>query len=91
MGKNSLLRKRLKYLVSHISKDDGVIKLQTILDDEFKEVMDISFVDTMTNFNQIHHLLNSDTLTFTYSNGEIGKIENMFHFDEEGIVIEKNK
>ena len=90
MGKNSLLRKRLKYLVSHISQDDGVIKLQAVLDDELKEVMDISFVDTMTNFNQIHHLLNSDTLTFTYSNGETGKIENMFHFDEEGIIIEKN-
>ena len=89
MGKNSLLRKRLKYLVSHISNDDGIIKLQAVLNDEFKEVMDISFVDTMTNFNQIHQLLNVDTLTFTYSNGEIGKIVNMFHFDKEGIIIEK--
>ncbi len=89
MGKNSLLRKRLKYLVSHISQDDGVIKLQAVLDDELKEVMDISFVDTMTNFNQIHHLLNSDTLTFTYSNGETGKIENMFHFSAMGIKKEK--
>ncbi|MEA1896720.1 MAG: 4Fe-4S binding protein [Bacteroidota bacterium] len=91
MGKNSLLRKRLTYLVSHISNNDGVIGLQTVLNDEFKEVVEISFVDTMTNSNQIHHLLNSDTLRFTYSNGSTGKIENMFHFDEPGTTTEKNK
>ena len=91
MGKNSLLRKRYTYLVSHISNNDGVIGLQTVLNDEFKEVMEISFVDTMTNSNHIYQLLNSDTLRFTYSDGRTGKIENVFHFDEPGIVKDKNK
>lgn len=90
MGKNSLLRKRLTYLVSHISNNDGIIELQTVLNDEFKEMVEISFVDTMTNSNQIHQLLNSDTLKFTYSNGTTGKIENMFHFDAKGITKEKD-
>ena len=89
MGKNSLLRKRLTYLVSHISNNDGIIGLQTVLNDEFKEMVEISFVDTMTNSNQVHQLLNSDTLKFTYSNGTTGKIENMFHFSAMGIKKEK--
>ena len=91
MGKNSLARKRLSYLVSHISNNDGIIELQTVLNNEFKEMIEISFVDTMTNSNQVHQLLNSDTLKFTYSNGTTGKIKNMFHFDKKGIIIEKNR
>ncbi len=90
MGKNSMFRKRLTYLVSHISNNDGVIGLQAVLNDEFKEIVEISFVDTMTNSNQIFQLLNSDTLKFTYSNGKTGKIENMFHFDEKEIIIDND-
>ncbi len=90
LGKNRSLKKRYQYLVSHISNDDGIIRFQTVLNNEYKQMLEISFVDTMTNSNQIHHLLNSDTLKFTYSDGRTGKIENMFHFDEPGTVKEKN-
>ena len=91
MGRNRKLRKQLKFLLSHISHDAGIIKLETALDNEFKEVLDISFVDTMTNFNKIHKLLNSDTLSFTYTNGKTGKTVNNFDFGDIGTIIEKNE
>jgi len=90
MGKNSKSRKQLRFLLNHISQDKGIIKLEIALDNKFKEVLNISFVDTMTNFTQIHKLLNSDTLLFTYTNGKTGKTVNNYDFSDIGTIIEKN-
>lgn len=83
LGKNAGLRKRFPYLVSHLSNDPGIIKFETALDSNYRQVLEISFVDSLTNPQEIVNLLNSDTLRFTYSSGKTGKARNFFHFGKE--------
>ena len=89
MGQNIKFTKRLSYLISHISNNDGIIMLETFLSDDYNKMVDISFVDTMVNSDQIFQMINTDSLNISYSNGTKAKVKNMFHFDKEGIVIEK--
>lgn len=88
MGKNAKLAKRLPYLVSHLSNDDGVIMLETALDEEYKQMMEISFVDTMTNEDRIFEMISADSLLVSYTSGKQAMVENMFQFEvaksEEG-------
>ncbi len=86
LGKNAALRKRFPYLVSHLSNDTGIIKFETVLSDDYKQMLEISFVDSLTNPTEIYNLLTSDTLRFTYSNGKTGKSRNFFHFGQEGKI-----
>lgn len=80
---NSKNRSRIKYLISHISNDDGIVEFRSMLNEEDKEVISISYVDTMTTPENISIILHSDTLTFSYSDGRVGKIANMFYFSIE--------
>ena len=91
LGKNAALAKRFSYLVSHISNNPGIIKFETTLDKEYKQVIDISFIDSLVNEHEIHKLLTSDTLFFTYRDGSTGTTENVFEFPEEGFVLENGK
>lgn len=77
-GKN---RSKVKYLISHISNDNGVIEFRSLLNDENEEVIDITIVDSLTTVEDVKLQLKSDTLEFNYKNGRIGKVANMFHFD----------
>ncbi|WP_321372717.1 4Fe-4S binding protein [uncultured Draconibacterium sp.] len=83
LGNNNKVRNRLSYLVSHLSNDEGIVEFQTKLDESYKEVIEISFVDTMTNIPDINSALLTDSLTITYSSGKTGKVKNMFDFSEE--------
>ncbi len=83
MGANAKVRNRLSYMVSHLSNDDGIVEFKTKLDDEYKEVAEISYVDTMTTIENINTALLSDSLSISYSNGKKGKVKNMFDFSEE--------
>ncbi|MDX8340000.1 4Fe-4S binding protein [Draconibacterium sp. IB214405] len=83
MGDNGKVRNRLSYLVSHLSNDNGIVAFQTKLDENDKEVIEISYVDTITNIPDINGALLSDSLTITYSSGKTGKVKNMFDFSEE--------
>jgi polyferredoxin len=89
LEKNAAFRARFSYLISHISNDTGIVELRTVLDSLYKEQLQVVFVDTMTNASNIFKILNSDSLQLTYTNGEKGKVENMFRFEEQGYVIEK--
>ena len=80
MGKNSKVANRLSYLVSHLSNTDGIIQLETLLNDDYKELMEITYVDTMVNTEQIFQLINSDSLSVSYTNGTKAKVPNMFDF-----------
>lgn len=82
MGKNTKLTKRLPYLVSHLSNNDGVVKLETRLDDAHKQVMDISFVDTMTNGEKVFEMIRADSLNVSYTSGKKATVENMFDFSD---------
>ena len=83
MGDNGKVRNRLSYLVSHLSNDNGIVAFQTKLDDNYKEVIEISYVDTMTNIPNINASILADSLTITYSSGKTGKVKNMFDFSKE--------
>lgn len=92
LGKNNRLRNRFSYIVSHLSNDDGVIEFKTKLDKNYKEIAEISFVDSMTTIENIKTALLSDTLIISYSSGKKGKVKNMFDFSEElkdSIDVEK--
>lgn len=89
MGTNSSSRRELPYLTSHLSNNKGIIGIKTFMNKESNILLDISFVDTMTNSDNIYHLLNSDTLTINYRGGRKGKVANMYHFAKKGKVILK--
>ena len=93
MGKNRALRNRYSYLVSHLSNNDGVVEFKTKLDDSFKEVAEITFVDSMTTIDNIKDAVLKDSLSISYSSGKTGKVKNMFDFSEEieNTQNEKNK
>jgi Pyruvate/2-oxoacid:ferredoxin oxidoreductase delta subunit len=83
MGKNARLTKRLPYLVSHLSNNDGIIKLETRLDEEYKQVMDISYIDTITNALEVFGMISADSLKVSYTSGKQEMVENMFDFSEQ--------
>lgn len=90
IGNNATFRNRLRYLVSHLSNNDGIVEFKTELNSTFHELAKITYVDTMTNVAHIEKALLSDTLTIFHSNGSIKKVANMFNFTEE-IQNKKNK
>ncbi len=83
MGTNTKYKNKLTYLVSHLSNDDGVVEFTTKLSENYQELAEIAFVDSMTTIENIQNALLSDSLTITYSNGNKAKVENMFDFSEE--------
>jgi Pyruvate/2-oxoacid:ferredoxin oxidoreductase delta subunit len=89
LGKNATLKQRFPHMVSHLSHNNGIIQFKTTLDEEFKQVLDILFVDSMTNASEVYSMLVADTLHFTYKDGRKGSIENMFSFEEEGVLLEE--
>ncbi len=69
-----------------------MVEFKTKLDDNYKEIAEISYVDSMTTIENIKTALLSDTLTISYSSGKKGKVKNMFDFSEElkdSIDVEK--
>jgi hypothetical protein len=45
----------------------------------------------MANPSEIMNLLSSDSLRFTYRNGNTGSIENMFEFSEPEIIQDEQE
>ncbi len=80
LGKNQSLTKKLPYLVSHISNNDGIVALSTLLSEDYIQTLEVSYIDTMTNTSEIYNLLISDTLNISYKDGSTGKLPNMFDF-----------
>lgn len=89
LGKNGSLANRFPYLVSHLSNNNGIVSFSTTLNEDEKEVAHIVFVDSLTNAADIFKALNSDSLLVTYVTGEKGNVENIFHFEAEGVLLEK--
>ena len=89
LGKNASLKARFPYMVSHLSNETGVVAFETALDENYMQVLDVNFIDTMTTAGKVYELLTSDSLFFTYRDGSTGSIENMFSFPEEGKLLTK--
>jgi polyferredoxin len=83
LGSNKPFRTKLNYLVSHLSNDDGIIELKTTLNENYEEIIAISYVDSITNEAAILRRMNSDSLLITFSSGEKNKVPNMFRFEQE--------
>jgi hypothetical protein len=86
MGKNAESRNKLNYLVSHLSNDRGVIGFRTYLNGHDNEIIAISYVDSMTNAQNVFQSLNSDTLSFNKRDGTKGKIVNIFRFENDTVI-----
>ena len=90
MGKNTKEAKRLSYLVSHLSNNDGIIMLETRLNDDYKQMLDVSFVDTMTNGEMVFEMISADSLMISYTSGKKENVANMFDFTEaESEIVEE--
>ncbi len=90
LGKNPKNYNRLSYITSHLSNDDGVIGVNTRLDESFEIIMNITYVDSMTTVPRIEAALLSDSLQVSFSSGEQAKVANMFDFSSEIEKTEKN-
>ena len=82
LGENGKLKNRFPFLVSHLSADEGVVEFRTLLDAEDREVVQILFVDTLTQKEEIFRALNADSLTVTYSDGEVRRMANPFRSEK---------
>ncbi len=80
---NNSNRSRVKYLVSHLSNNDGIIAFQSFLNEDYKTLVMVKYIDTLTTLEDVTLLLQSDSLSFSYRDGRIGKIPNMFKFEVE--------
>ena len=80
LGANKYNTKTLPYLISHISNDDGVVGFQSELDSTLQIAFKIIYVNSMSKPENILKALKSDSLSVIYSDGEKGKIPNMYKF-----------
>ncbi len=83
LGKNTSQQKKYSYMVSHLSNNSGIIEFRTGLDSNYTQILDIQYVDSLVNADEIIKLLQSDSLMVTYTNGTKGKVLNMFDFTSE--------
>ncbi|MFV0593309.1 MAG: hypothetical protein ACK5M7_18195 [Draconibacterium sp.] len=91
LGRNTRVYNRLSYLVSHLSNDNGVVNVKTELDSNYREIIVITFVDSITNVANVENALQSDSLSISYSSGKTDKVPNMFNFSEEISNAKKDK
>jgi polyferredoxin len=84
---NFLLRRRLPYLVSHISADSSIVRFATSLIAE-RTVAHIYFDPARMDTSTIYRLLMADTLSYFQRDGSLGKIENPFTFELPSRVFE---
>ena len=83
LGKNAQHRNRINYLVSHLSNNMGIVEFNTSLDSGMHEIIQISFVDSLTNVEKIKESMLTDSLTVSYSNGRVEQVANPFNFTNE--------
>ncbi|MBE9467958.1 MAG: 4Fe-4S binding protein [Bacteroidetes bacterium] len=88
LGKNSSLVRKFPYLSSHISNNTGILGMKTLLNENYRQVLDIKFVKGMIDGDSIYDMINNKILDITFSNGKKVQVDNLFHFDKKGIVLE---
>jgi len=76
---NILMRRNMKYLISHISADDYIVRYRTAFTD--KPVAQIFFHPGFVDTTKIHRMLIADTLTYFTSDTTTEKRPNIFKFE----------
>lgn len=80
LGANKYNTKTLPYLISHISNDDGVVGFESKLDSSLQIAFQVIYVDSISKPENILKAMNADSLSVIYSDGEKGKMLNMYKF-----------
>jgi polyferredoxin len=82
---NPTLRRKMQFLVAHISMDSAIVRFQTLYTE--RPYANIYFDKDKIAENSIYSALTSDTLFFQYSNGKAGKAINPFKFPAAGKIL----
>ncbi len=69
----------IPYLVSHLSNDAGVVRVDTRFPDAVPELW-VFYVSAKTNVDNIRNALKSPVLSITYESGDTEDVENPFQF-----------
>jgi polyferredoxin len=69
----------IPYLVSHVSNDDGIVRLQTSFT-ESGPVLRLWFVNSLTTVEKINSLLKAPEFTVHYPDKSVKKVKNPFRF-----------
>jgi len=77
-AENIFIRRKLKYLASHISELDGVVRLRTAFSDS--SVLQIFYDPSQVNIDAIFEKLGDDSINVLYSNGTKKRMPNPFNF-----------
>lgn len=75
----------IPYLESHISKDSGIVAIQTEYVNEIP-VGKIYFIPQITDSSKIYNLIICDSLDVKYESGERGKVKNPFVFSATATI-----
>ncbi len=84
---NFMLRRKMPYLVSHISADSSIVRFATSLIG-YRPVAHIFFDPARIDTSTIYSLLMADTLAYFQRDGSLGKIVSPFTFELPGRVFE---
>ena len=75
---NFMLRRAMKYMVSHLSADSAIVRFRTSFSD--REIALVYFDPALIDTAAIHKMMVADTLVYFKRNDERGKIGNKFEF-----------
>jgi copper chaperone CopZ len=79
-----MLKRQIPYLMSHISNNDGIVRLATIWDEGPKAC--IFFAPELTPIDSVKKYLSSEILRVTFTSGEKKEVQNPFKSKPEGEV-----
>ncbi len=82
---NSTLRRRLPYLVSHLSNNKGIVKFSTKYTD--KPVALVYFDPTKTNIDEVKKTISASKLKVHFRDGSVKEVENPYKSKPEGEII----
>ncbi len=86
-AEKSTVTRRLSYLASHLSFNDGIMKIATTLKNG--PVLQVYFISTMTDSTTIHDLLLTPDLKYMTNKDGEKSTPNIFKFDENIHLIQK--
>jgi copper chaperone CopZ len=80
-----LLKMRLSYLTSHLSKDPGIVRMRTYYEDEPMAM--IYFDSELTNLEKVKEAIKNPVLRVSFSNGTEKDVNNPYKSKPDGKVI----
>jgi polyferredoxin len=81
---NVLLAKKLSYLTSHLSNNDGIVRFATRYMEE--PTAFVFFDGKQTSLKEVQTLIASPMMTVSFSDGTVKEVENPYKSKPEGVV-----